>query len=77
MSPRRIGHAVAQDIVPDDLPDGAYFAMLDEVAALPMDVQSTVRVIPCPECRPQFPRKFATKESLDQHVRAFHRRRRR
>lgn len=78
MPKRRMSLHDAMDFVPDDLPDGAYFAMLHEVAGaeygeawgeLESDLIPEVpRPHKCPKCRGR----FKMPQHRDQHFAAKH-----
>lgn len=76
MSKRKMSLQDACDIVPDDLPDGAYWAMAHEIAGAEfgdawdeldadfLDVVSAKPKVMCNQCA----RKFYTVQQRDQHV---------
>lgn len=80
MTRRKMSLQSACDLVPDDLPDGAFFAMAHEIAGAdygsawdelessPTYKPFTFRTIKCRVCH----QKFATNQALGQHAAAKH-----
>lgn len=72
---RRMSLRTACDLVPDDLPDGAYFAMAHEIAGADfgeawheLDDSPSHKSVRCPECS----KRFRTDGAYLQHARAKH-----
>lgn len=76
MSKRKMSLPEACAFVPDDLPDGAYWAMAHDIAGADygeawgeLNGEPVEKLIPCPAgCKKQ----FATERDRDQHVRMKH-----
>ena len=73
MSKQKMPFQDAMDLVPDDLPDGAYFAMAHEIAGLEYgdgfdELVDDTNKVNCPACG----KLFGSVRALEQHDAAKH-----